>query len=120
MTGRAAEFVGVRGRDLRIVFLSTAGHRRGFYARYRTRMQRWECQLSGYGMQPRRWFSRTQTLALCELRHIASVWDWRRVVIDQRIEWDGVRDTGYLIEGRGQLDMFRDLRDDGHGLRAAA
>lgn len=70
------------------------GRTRGFCARWRARAQVWECQLSGYGMRPRRWFSDSQSLALAELRHIQCVWDWKRSVVDEALYWDGVYDQG--------------------------
>lgn len=105
--GRNPSFLGVRRCDLRMRFLHGA-QSRGFYARYRPSLRLWECQLSGYGMRPRRWFSPTQTLALAEIRLIPSLFSWRPVVVDESIAWDGIRDTGFVVNGRGQLELFRD------------
>lgn len=93
--GRPAQFIGVRIRDLRVAFRSPAGHRRGFYARWRPNLGRWECQVSGFGMVARHWFASSQTLALGELRLIPCLWDWRRIVVDESREWDGIPDGGY-------------------------
>lgn len=58
-------------------------------------------------MKPRRWISKTQTMCLSTLRHIRSIWDWKAIVIDQSLEWEGIPDHGYNVEPtRGQLDMF--------------
>lgn len=97
--GRPLQLIGVRSKDLRIRFHSPKGRTRGFYARWRPGAQCWECQLSGFSMQPRRWFSDSQSLALAELRHVQCLWNWRRVVVDQAVQWDGVFDAG-LYAGR--------------------
>ncbi len=94
-------------RDLRVRFRSPAGHSRGFYARWRPRLGQWECQLSGFGMAERQWFSACQTLALGHLRSIRCVWDWRRIVVDESYAWDGVPDAGYCAaHGRGAVPFF--------------
>jgi hypothetical protein len=106
MVGRNRELIGVRSKDLRIRFVSSAGHKRGFYARHRRHLGAWECQVSGYGMQPRRWFSPSQTLALCELRFIPALYDWRRVLVDCSAQWDGIADAGYSADPSQCVGLF--------------
>lgn len=105
--GRPPVMRGVEAKHLRIRYVNRKGRTRGFYARWRPTLQAWECQLSGYGIQPRRWFSKTQTIALARLRLIPCVWDWRIVVIDQSAQWEGIEDLGFL-EGKAhrQLDLL--------------
>lgn len=97
--GRPLKLIGCRSRDLRIRFRSMSGRTRGFYARWRPRAQVWECQLSGYGLKARKWFEPSQSMALANLRHIECLWDWKREVIDTRVQWEGVYDHG-LFAGR--------------------
>lgn len=97
--GRPLQYIGVRSKDLRIRYVSLARPQRtrGFYARWRPDAQVWECQLSGFGMKPRHWFAHTQSLALSNLRFIESLWNWRAVIVDQAVNWDGVYDFGLHI-----------------------
>lgn len=93
--GRKPVFRGVRRKDLRIRYRSVTGHTRGFYATWRPTLHQWECQLSGYGIRPRRWFSPSQTLALCRLRWTRCLWDWRAVHVDDSPQWDGIPDAHF-------------------------
>lgn len=105
--GRPPQFIGPRMRDVRVRFRSPAGHMRGFYARWRPNLGQWECQVSGFGMSPRQWFSASQTMALGELRSIQCLWDWRRIVVDESPQWDGIPDGGYCgPHGRRAVPLF--------------
>lgn len=110
--GRPLERIGVRAEDLRLRFRSSSGRTRGFYARWRPRAQVWECQVSGFGMRPRCWFSSSQTLALSNLRFIQSLWTWKAETVDRSPQWDGVTDLGFYVKARRhgelQLDLFHE------------
>jgi len=97
--GRPAVYLGVDAKHLRIKF-RFGRHVRGFYARWRPQLRRWECQLSGHGMQPRRWFSASQTMAMTELRLTKCLWDWNPThVAGPHVLWDGREDGGYCTPG---------------------
>lgn len=90
--GRKPVMRGVRKKDLRIRYVSLTGRTRGFYARWRPTLHQWECQLSGYGIKSRTWFSKSQTIALSDLQWTRCLWDWRAVHVDDSPRWDGVHD----------------------------
>lgn len=107
-TKRIPHLLGVRTSDLRAVFRDPAGHRRGFYARWRPSLRAWECQLSGFGMRPRRWFAPSQSVALCDLRLIPCLWSYRCETRDLYATcWDGIPDTVRVAPRHGyQPDLF--------------
>ena len=107
--GRPAVYLGGRVQDKRIRYINLKGRTRAFYARWRPQLKRWECHLTGYGLKHRQWFSESQTLALHTLRMTPCLWDWRKVVIDKAVLWDGVPDNGY---GVGQEELFSRHLDD--------
>jgi hypothetical protein len=58
-------------------------------------------------MQPRRWLSISQTMALANLRFVACLWHWRAVKVDPSDAWDGIVDTGFEVAiVNGQFDLF--------------
>ena len=104
--GRPAVYLGAGMKHLRIRYINLKGRTRGFYARWRPNLQAWECHLTGYGLQHRQWFSKSQTLALCRLRMTPSLWDWRKKVIDTSVRWDGIEDTGFQVDGKGPSHLY--------------
>lgn len=97
--GRPAVYLGVGVQHLRIKY-RFGRHTRGFYARWRPQLRRWECQLSGHGMKPRRWFAASQTMAMSELRLIACIWHWNPThVAGPHALWDNRPDGGYCTPG---------------------
>ena len=104
--GRPAVFLGYRAKDKRIRYFKGNGRTRAFYARWRKNLQRWECHLEGYGLQPRQWFSSSQTMALSRLRMTQCLWDWRPVFVDKSVRWDGIEDIGYAAKPEDDGDLF--------------
>ena len=82
-------------RDRRVEFRSPAGHVRALYAR-RWRGG-WECQLCGYGMQPRIWWSATQSGAISSalLSPAIRFGQWKYTGVQGRVYdlWDGYADA---------------------------
>jgi hypothetical protein len=104
--GRPAVYLGARVKDKRIRYLNSKGRTRAFYARWRPQLKRWECHLSGYGLQSRQWFSSSQTMALAKLRLTPCLWDWRQVAVDTSVLWDGIPDIGYSANPDEVVDLF--------------
>lgn len=79
----------------RIEFRNATGHVRALYAR-RWRGG-WECQLCGYGMQPRIWWSPTQSGAISSAKLAPAirlgVWTAHPVAGRLYDEWDGCADV---------------------------
>lgn len=105
-------------RHRRLRWTTQTGLHRGFYARWRSKLQVWECCISGASMKPRRWFSPTQESALSYVRIVTGQWGgaWRAIFSSDMYQpWDNGLETRYAPPARNvqlQIPFFLQSQPD--------